>query len=319
MAGTDSFLNRFDFQAAADRIRGHVRRTALTPLPGGTLLLKWESHQPTHSFKVRGAFNKMLLQDPIPGRVITGSAGNHGQAVALAAQKLGIQAHVFVPEAAPKIKVSRMQQLGAEVTRVHGLYGDAEAEAIRTAKREGVPFISPYNDPDVIAGAGTIALEILADRPVRRIIVPVGGGGLISGIGMAAKSIDPEIEIVGVLSEASPYLYHQFYFGTMQGVVERPTLTDGLAGAVEPGSITIDLIQQAADRIVQVTEEAVAKAIAAFYRKSGEIVEGSGAVGLAAVQSGLVQADDVLTAAVVSGGNIDSEKFETLLQAAGGS
>jgi threonine dehydratase len=302
-----------NFQTAYARIRGHVEKTPVTRLDSHNLYLKWESHQPTRSFKVRGAFNRMLTDPDLPEKVITGSAGNHGLAVSLAARELGIRAEVYVPEAAPAVKVDRMRDLGAEVIRVPGLYGDAEARAIRTARETGVPFISPYNDPAVIAGAGTIALELLEQAPVKRILVPVGGGGLIAGVGFCAREIDPEIEIIGVLSEASPYLYHQFYDGTMEGVVEQPTLTDGLAGAVEPGSITIDLVTRAADAIVQVTEEAVARAVALLYRETGEIVEGSGAVGLAAVLSGQVDPNDRVTAAIVTGGNIDPARLAEVL------
>ena len=307
-------MTTFNFHSAAQKIHPHLPKTPLTELTNFDLYLKWESHQPTHSFKVRGAFNKLLNAENLAGKVITGSAGNHGQAVALAAQMLGIEAVVFVPEKTPDIKVNKMLELGATVERVKGLFGDAEAKAIRTARSENAPFISPYNDPEIIAGAGTIALEILEEKAeIKRILVPVGGGGLIAGVGLAAKSISPEIEIIGVLSEASPYLHQQFYFGHMNGIIEKPTLTDGLAGAVEPGSITIALINEAADAVIQVTEEDVAAAIITIYRETGEIVEGSGAVGLAAVLSGQVNTADKSTAAIVSGGNIDPARFQSLL------
>ena len=305
----------FDFRSAWGKIQPHITETPITYSTTHALHFKWESHQPTRSFKVRGAFNKMLSLPERPPRVITGSAGNHGLAVSLAGQKLGISVRVYVPEKAPAVKVDRMRELGAEVIRFPGLYGDAEAHAIRTAAAEKVPFISPYNDRDVVAGAGTIALELLQQEPtIRRILVPVGGGGLIAGVGLAAKAIDPEIEIVGVLSKASPYLYHQFYAGNMENVVEKPTLTDGLAGAVEPGSITIDLITRAADRIVQVSESEVATAIAWLYREAGQVVEGSGAVGLAAVLAGKVNPAEKKTAAIVSGGNIDRDRLDSILK-----
>lgn len=302
-----------DFQSAHDRIRDHVVRTPVSHLERFGLYLKWESRQPTGSFKVRGAFNRMLSDPDLPGEVITGSAGNHGLAVSLAAQQLGIHAEVYVPEAAPEVKVDRMRELGAAVIRVPGLYGDAEARAIETARARGVPFISPYNDPAVIAGAGTIALELLEQAPVKRILVPVGGGGLIAGLGLCAKSLDPEVEIIGVLSEASPYLYQQFYNGTMEGVVELPTLADGLAGAIEPGSITIDLITRSADAIVEVSEADIARAVSILYREAGEVVEGSGAVGLAAVLSGQIDTNERATAAIVTGANIDPEKLASVL------
>lgn len=310
------------FQDAQTRIQKHITQTAFTFDMPTQLYFKWENHQPTHSFKVRGAINKILSMETIPPVLITGSAGNHGQAVARAAQIARqftpTQAWVFVPEHTPNVKVSRMLELGAKVERVPGLFGDAEAKAIQTAREMGVPFISAYNDPDVIAGAGTIALEMLTEVPtLARILVPAGGGGLISGVGLAAKAVNPTVEVVGVLAEASPYLYHQFYYGHTRGVVEYPTLTDGLAGAIEPGSITLDLITQACDAVVQVTEDEVAAAIAYMYRELGETVEGSGAVGLAAVLAGKIRTDDRVTGTVVSGGNIDPEKLAQVLAHAG--
>ncbi len=307
-------MTKFDFEAARARLRPFIAETPVTRNAETGLYFKWESHQPTHSFKVRGAFNKMRSMGSTP-LVITGSAGNHGQAVALAAQQFGIRVRVFVPKAAPDVKVNRMRELGAEVERVPGLYGDAEAKAIRAARETGAPFISPYNDPDVIAGAGTIALELIEAIPtLGRILVPVGGGGLIAGMGLAAKGVNADIEVIGVLSEASPYLYEQFYRGNMEGVVELPTLTDGLAGAVEAGSITIGLITQAADAIIQVTEADVRRAVAHHYLIHGEVVEGSGAVGLAAVLAGKARTDDRVTATVVSGGNIDPARLEEVLR-----
>lgn len=307
-------VDRAYFLNAQTRIRPYVEITPTTLDAAHHLFLKWENHQPTHSFKVRGAINKILAMEVIPPVLITGSAGNHGQAVALAAQIAGTKAWVFVPENTPHVKVNKMLELGAKVERVPGLFGDAEMKAIATAREYGVPFISPYNDREVIAGAGTIALEYLDQVPtLERILVPAGGGGLIAGVGLAAKMINPAIEIIGVLSEASPYLYHQFYFGHMHEVVETPTLTDGLAGAVEAGSMTLELIFQACDAVIQVTEAEVAAAIAYLYAECREVVEGSGAVGLAAVMAGKVGTEDRVTGAVVSGGNIDKDKLEAIV------
>jgi threonine dehydratase len=303
-----------DFRRAELRLRDRVLRTPITRDPETGLALKWESHQETRSFKVRGAFNKMLSLETRPELVITGSAGNHGLAVALAGRALGIQVLVYVPEKAPDVKVDRMRALEAHVERVPGLFAQAEVKAIRQAKARRVPFISPYNDPAVIAGAGTIATEWLAQQPdLGRILVPVGGGGLICGVGLAARQLNPEIEIIGVLSEASPFLYHQFYFGHMDRVSERPTLTDGLAGDVEPGSITIELLLRAVDRIVQVEERHIAAAVAHLYHRHSEVVEGSAAVGLAAVLSGKVSVQGRPSGTIISGGNIDSRVLDRLL------
>lgn len=270
--------------------------------------LKQEFKQPTHAFKVRGAFNKILQVDPcvLSKGVITASAGNHGQAVAMACQKHNVPVQVFVPENTPRIKLEHIASFGASIVQVEGFFGDAERAAIIHAKESDKIFISAYNDREVITGAGTIALEWLEQTPnFERILVPVGGGGLICGVGLAAKVINPNIEIIGILSEASPYLYEQFYTGHMDRVKEKPTLTDGLAGAVEPGSITIDLIHHACDVIIKVPEEAVAKAIAWMYHQHQEVIEGSSAVGIAAIFEGLVTPGEKITGVLLSGGNID--------------
>ncbi len=306
-----------DFQEAYDRIRTHIRVSPHTFHAALNLDLKWENRQRTGSFKPRGALNKILTypQEGRPAVWVTGSAGNHGQAVALAARLTGSRAIVFVPQATPRIKIEQMLALGAQVERVAGLFGDAEAKAIAFARQSGFPFLSPYNDEDVIRGAGTIALEWLDQNPdVERILVPVGGGGLICGVGLCAKLIKPQIEILGVLSENSAYLHSQYYRGHMEGVIERPTLTDGLAGAVEAGSITIELLSSACDGILQISEEEIAAGVVYLHHKLGETVEGSGAVGLAAVLSGRVQTQDRPTGALVSGGNIDSHKLSGLLR-----
>ncbi|GAB4581460.1 MAG: threonine ammonia-lyase [Anaerolineales bacterium] len=307
-------LTLSSFKDAQIRIESYIKRTPMSLSKGFPVWLKWESHQPTHSFKVRGAINRILTMSPIPRMLITGSAGNHGQAMAQAARIAATEAWVFVPENTPHVKVNRILQLGAKVERVPGLFGDAEAKAIQTARELGVPFISAYNDLAVIAGAGTIALEMLEQVPeLERILVPAGGGGLLCGVGLAAKAINPNIEVIGILSEASPYLYHHFYYGDMHSVVEQPTLTDGLAGAVEAGSVTLELLHQACDAIVQVRESDVAAAVAYFYRGMGEVVEGSGAVGLAAVMAGQFIPGQKITGTVVSGGNIDPEKLQQVL------
>ena len=284
------------------------------------LSLKLENHHPTRSFKVRGAFNKILSmsQLSLSEGLVTGSAGNHGQALALAARQFNVPVTVFVPEATPRVKVSKMQELGAEVVRYPGLFGEAESAAIQSARDTGRTFVSAYNDPAVIVGAGTLLLEWLDQQPdLERILVPAGGGGLISGIGLAAKMIKPEMEVIGVLSEASPFLYHQYYFGNTSSVKELPTLTDGLAGAIEPDSITLDLVSQVCDGILQLTEAEIAQGIIHLYLNHHEIIEGSGAVGVAAVIADKIKVGHVVTGAIITGGNIDPEKHLDILRVAG--
>jgi threonine dehydratase len=313
-------LTLADVLRARERIAPYVVETPVSiasvgELPSARLCLKWENHQRTHSFKPRGALNKILslTTQNMHGGLIAASAGNHGQGVALAAQITGARAHIFVPESTAHVKVSAMQQMGAIVEKVPGSYGDAEAHAIAFAQRLGGTYISPYNDPDVIAGAGTVALEWLAQQPeLGRLLIPLGGGGLLAGVGLVTRALWPQVEIVGVQSEASPYLYQQFYVGHMNGVIERPTLTDGLAGSVEPGSMTVPLLSQVCDRVVLVTEEEIARAIAYAFHHLDETIEGSAAVGLAAVLAGKVGTEGRLTGALITGGNIDPEKHAAI-------
>jgi threonine dehydratase len=305
-----------DIEQARRRIAPHIVETPVTHDAEFNLWLKWENRQLTHSFKPRGALNKILSlsAEELHAGLVAASAGNHGQGVALAAGLLGVPARVVVPESAAQVKVERMRQLGATVECVPGLYGDAEVHALRLAAQSGATYISPYNDPQVIAGAGTLMLEVLAQAPqVTRWLIPLGGGGLIAGMGIAARALRPEIQIIGVQSEASPYLHQQFHNGNMEGVRERPTLTDGLAGAVEPGSVTIDLLPRICDDVLLVTEEEIASAIRYAYRRLGEVIEGSAAVGLAAVMGGKVHTIDRLTGTLITGGNIDPTKHAAIV------
>ncbi len=297
-----------DVEQARQCIAPHVLRTPVTRDESLNLWLKWENRQHTHSFKPRGALNKVLSLSPaeLQAGLVAASAGNHGQGVALAAGLVGAPVRVVVPESAAQVKVERMRQLGATVERVPGLYGDAETHALRLAARTAATYVSPYNDPRVIAGAGTLMLELLEQAPeVTRWLVPLGGGGLIAGVGSGARALNPRLQVIGGQSEASPYLYQQFYRGHMEGVVERPTLTDGLAGSVEAGSVTIDLLPQVCDGVVLVSEEEIAEAIRYAYRRLGEVIEGSAAVGLAAVLAGKLSTTDRPTGALITGGNID--------------
>ncbi|MBI3362231.1 MAG: pyridoxal-phosphate dependent enzyme, partial [Chloroflexi bacterium] len=199
-----------DIRSARKRIAGHIQATPVAYDNHLKVWFKWESHQVTRSFKPRGALNKVLSlsRAELDRGLIACSAGNHGQGVALASRQTGAQVQVYVPEDAAQIKIAKMIALGAEVVKVPGLYGDAEAAAIRAAHDRGKTYVSPYNDPLVIAGAGTIALEWLEQSPdIDTLLVPVGGGGLIAGVGSAAKGVRPGVKIVGVQSEASAYLH----------------------------------------------------------------------------------------------------------------
>ena len=299
-----------DIQSARSLIASHIRTTPVTLDEHLAIWIKWENQQITGSFKPRGALNKMFSLSPEEraGGVIAASARNHGQGVALAAKTATAHVTVYVPESTPRIKVEKMEALGAEVIRVPGSFGDAEAEAIRAAKRQGKVFVSPYNDRLIVAGAGTIALELTGQCPqAERWLIPVGGGGLPMAMIMGAPKA---VKVVGVQSEASPYLYHEFHHGDMSQVLESPSLAEGLAGPVEPGSITIEAIHRAADMWL-VTETQIAQAIAYAYHKHGQVLEGSGAVGIAAALNGRVPKDG-RTAVLVTGGNIDPEKHQRI-------
>jgi threonine dehydratase len=303
-----------DIQAARRRVAEHILSTPVTRDEGLGLWLKWENRQITGSYKPRGALNMVLSLDrsALERGLIACSAGNHGQGVALAGQKAGASVAIYVPESTPRIKLDKMRALGAKVILVPGLYGDAEAAAMQAAREQGKVYVSPYNDPLVMAGAGTVALDWLEQTPgLGAVLIPVGGGGLISGFGSAARGLRPGLTVFGVQSEASAFMHAEYYRGNSSDVPDLPTLTDGLAGSIEPGSATIPLTRQIAAGILLVSEEEVERAIAYAYHRHGEVVEGSGAVGLAAVMAGKVESTGSL-GLLVTGGNIDPDKHAAI-------
>jgi len=309
--------------AARGRIASHIVQTpvtrdeALGQQLGGEVWFKWENRQTTGAFKLRGALNKILS---LPSGsafqgVLAASSGNHGQGVALAAQMLGVHATIYVPDDTPRKKLQGMAQLGAEVVTVPGGYGAAEETALAVARDSDAVWVSAYNDPDIIAGAGTLALEWLEQVPaLRLLLVPTGGGGLISGVGLAAKTLKPGIRLFGVQAVTSAALHADFYGGDMNAVTHHPTLADGLAGPVEEGSITIPLVRQLVDEILLVSETEIERAMAYAYRIHGEVIEGAGAVGLAALLAGKVPyTTGHVVGVLVSGGIVDSERHTEIL------
>lgn len=296
-------------QEAALRIAPHVRRTLLTNDADLNLYLKWENQQVTGSFKVRGAFNKVLSLEPWEQSVglVTASAGNHGQGVALAGQLVAAPVTVFVSNHAVSSKVDAMRSMGAEIRFVEGGYELAERIAIEYARERQSTWISPYNDGQVIAGQGTIGLELLADNLPERaltVVVPVGGGGLLSGIGAALEESRYHYRLVGVNAAASAFMHALYTRGDQAGVPDLPTLADGLTGAVETGSLTIPLVRRYAEDLITVDEEEIGRAIVFAWEKYNQKIEGSGAVGLAAVLTGKVKSPAVV---VITGGNIQPE------------
>jgi threonine dehydratase len=295
--------------AAAGRIAPHIVRTPVTYDSRLNVYFKWENQQVTGSFKPRGAFNKVLsLEDwERQAGLVAASAGNHGQGVALAAKQAGVPVTVFVPETAPSVKIEKMRALGADLRLVPGGYEEAEAAGLRYSRETNQTWISAYNDPQVIAGQGTIGLELAEQvklTPEMAILIPVGGGGLLSGIASALANAKPRPRIIGVQPAASAFMNALYTRGSQEGVPDLPTLADGLAGGVEHGSLTIELVGALADDILLVDEQEIARAVAFAWHNYQEQVEGSGAVGLAAMLSGAVKAPAVI---VISGGNIQPQ------------
>ncbi len=306
-------------RAARGRISPHILLTPVSYDPDLQVWLKWESQQVTGSYKPRGALNKVLGLSPEQraAGLLAVSAGNHGQAVALAAQKIGVKVTVYASEHASPLKIAKMRALGAEVVLVPGLYGDAEAEGIRVARETGQTYVSPYNDPAIMAGAGTVGLEMWEQIPgLERLLVPAGGGGLLGGVGSALRQLNPSIQVIAVQNETSAYLYTDFHGGDMSDVVESDSLADGLSGTVEPGSTTIPMMHEVTDGFLLVSEEEIARGIAYAWRRHGERIEGSGAVGLAVALADKLSPGPV-TALLVTGGNIDEEVFTRVVGGSG--
>lgn len=316
---------RIDLQRireARGRIAPHIEITPLQQAKELGLLLKLENRQRTGSFKVRGALARILaLDEEERGRgVVAASAGNHGLGVALASRLVGVGATIVVPEHAVAAKVEAIRAYGASLLFAAGGYSEAESEGKRLAEARGAVWVSPYNDPEVIAGQGTIGLELvdqLAGQGLGaswEVFIPVSGGGLACGIGLVLKALAAGVRVVGVQPEACPYMHAHFHGGDLRTVVERPTLADGLAGAVEPGSITFDLLPRALDDVVLVSEEEILQAVQHVLRYAGEIVEPSAA---AAVAGALWRGREPRRLAVVSGGNIDRSLLERIRSSVG--
>jgi threonine dehydratase len=316
-----------------DDVRGAARRIArwLSPTPfirsawlsritHGEVWLKLEIAQPTGSFKIRGALNALTeLRARAPGTaaVITASAGNHGLAIAWAASELGTRVQVYLPASAPAAKRQALAGLGAEITEAES-YEHAEASARRASLTTGIPFISPYNHPDVIAGAGTVALEILDARPsLDAIIAPVGGGGLLSGIAIVGRETPCPVGrrlVVGAEAAASPAFTAALEAGRTVTVPVTATLADGLAGNMEPDSRTFDIVRDLADRVVLVRETSIARAMAGLIEHERLIAEGAGAAAVGALLQGDLDLSGRETAVILSGRNVDLSVLRRILQ-----
>ena len=296
---------------AAHVLKSVVRHTDLIKAPAinpdADIWLKPENLQVTGSFKVRGSgymISQLTDEEKAKG-VIACSAGNHAQGVALAATKYGIKSVICLPDGAPISKVEATKGYGADVVMVEGVYDDAYAEALRLRDEKGYTFIHPFDAENVIAGQGTIGLEIMNEMPdVDAIIVPIGGGGLISGVALAAKKLNPNVKVYGVQAAGAPSMYNSVKDGKIERLDSVSTIADGIA-VKEPGENTFNYVNEFVDEIVTVTEDEIATAILTLIEQHKMIAEGAGAVSVAAAMFDKIDIKGKKVVCIVSGGNID--------------
>lgn len=302
-----------DIYLARQKIASFAKRTPLmhsswlTEAAGSSVHLKLESLQETGSFKIRGAANKLLnlSLDARERGVITVSSGNHGRAISHIARRLGIRAVVGLTEMVPEVKREAIQSLGAEAIVLGKTFDEAMNHASRLQEEQGLVMIHPFDDPLVIAGQGTIGLELLEDLPeIDTVVVPLSGGGLLGGIALALKSAHAGIRTVGVSMERGPAMVESLRAGRVVDIVEEPTIADALAGGIAPNIYTFDIVRKYVDETALVSEEEIAGAMAFALEQHHIVVEGGGAVGIAALLSGKLQHLGQHVAVVVSGSNV---------------
>jgi len=308
---------------ARRRIAPYLRRTPMIPSPWlsdvarASVSLKLESLQLSNSFKSRGAFNAVLARRERGDRLstlVTASAGNHGRALAAAAEAFHLPLVVFTPADAPRTKLDAIRRHGASLRAEARDYDHAERLAKDHAARAGAEFISPYNDPDVVAGAGTVAVEIFEDAPaIDVLVVPIGGGGLISGVATVAKAVAPACRVVGVEVDASCAFQTSVRAGRLVEIVPGETLADGLGGNPDPDTITFDYIQRLVDEIVTVSERDLAASMVGLVEHEHVIAEGAGAAAAAALVGRRLEAAGRRVAVLVSGANVDRAVLKRLL------
>ena len=296
---------------AGNVLREVVRKTDMVYAPGlkpgVDLYLKTENLQTTGSFKIRGAYYKMsrLSSEEKSRGVVACSAGNHAQGVALAAQKSGIKSVICLPDGAPISKIEATKSYGAEICLVEGVYDDAYKKAVQLSEEKGYTFIHPFDDEDVIAGQGTIALEIEDQLPdLDAIIVPIGGGGLISGIAFTMKAINPSVKVYGVQAKGAPSMLNSINAHSIEELAGVSTIADGIA-VKKPGSLTYDLCSRYVDEIVTVNDDEISAAILTLMEKHKLVTEGAGAVAVAAAMFGKIDLQGKKAVCLLSGGNID--------------
>jgi threonine dehydratase len=309
-------------QAARARLSGRVLATPcrqsfrLSERLGNPVYLKLESHHPTGSFKERGACNRLLLLSEAERSrgVIAASAGNHAQAVARHAAALGIRATVVMPETTPLVKVTAARRLGAEVV-LHGQsYDEAAERAFELVREQGLTLIHPFDDPEVIAGQGTLALELLEQLPnLEAVVVPVGGGGLIAGVGVAVKALAPAVRVYGVESRSFPGMKRAIEESSPPSILGGKSIADGIA-VRRVGQLTRSIVARTVDDVVLVDEEEIAEAILFLLEADKTVAEGAGAVGVAALMHERIAHGTGAVAVVLSGGNIDVNLMSRVIE-----
>lgn len=315
-------MNLEDIIIARDKIKGTVHETVLdysetfSNLTNNDIYLKLENIQKTGSFKVRGAFNKIssLTKEELAKGVIAASAGNHAQGVAYSALTLNIPCTIVMPEGAPISKILATENYGAKVVLAGDTFDDANAYALQLQKQTGATFIHAFNNEGVIIGQGTIGLEILEQLPdVEAIVVPIGGGGLISGIATAVKETNPDIKIYGVETTAVPSMKRSLSENIPMMVDALPTMADGIA-VKQPGDKTFEVIQKYVDDIVLVDEMEIARSMLLLLERNKLLVEGSGAAALAALLYGKLPLQNKKVVPIVSGGNVDVNFISKIIE-----
>lgn len=316
-----------DVYRARGRLGGRIARTPLQPSTwlarlGGaqSVLLKLETAQPSGAFKLRGATNALLTLDaPVRVRgVVTASTGNHGRAVAWAAREQQVPCTVCLSSLVPENKATAVRELGARVVRIGDDQDAAVAEAQRLADEQGLGYIPPFDHPAVIAGQGTLGLELLEDAPdLDTLLIPLSGGGLLAGVALAAKAINPAIRIVGISPERGAAMIESLHAGRPVEVIEQATLADSLGGGIGLANrYTFALTQRLVDEVIQVSEQEIANAMRGLYRHERLVTEGAAAVGAAVLARGKVPGGGHRVAVIVTGNNVDMDQFTRIIEQA---
>lgn len=322
-AMTDTHVHLPEIEAARNRIADFVLRTPLVPAfalsdaTGAEIRLKLEVLQASGAFKLRGATNAILsLSDEERARgVVTCSTGNHGRGVALAAHRAGCRAVICMSSLVPQVKIDGIKRFGGEPRIIGNSQDEAEVEALRLMREEGMIYLSPFDHADVIAGQGTIGLELMEDWPdLDTVVVPLSGGGLIAGIAAAVKAKKPDARIIGVTMEHGAAMVESLKAGRPVEVVEEPTLADSLGGGIgAENEYTLPMVRDLVDETVLVSEVEIAEAMRHLFREQQLVVEGGGSVGVAALLTGKAEQVGSKVAVLVSGRNVDMDIFTRIV------